>query len=108
MSESATSAEGDNTREFRKEKTLWSAASKFLGVLALIAAMTAGFAKSYYETPLKLQEHDKKIERLERNAEAMGIKLQEQRELLLEIRGDLKVLNRASRNTVRTIDPAEN
>jgi len=66
----------------------------WLGIIAAVVALLAGFSKSYYTTPLKLEEHDKKLEKIERNAEATTIELRNQRDILLEIRGDIKVLNR--------------
>lgn len=94
----------DTTQFERRSKNPVKTLSTWLGIGAVVVGMGAGFAKSYYVTPLKLEDHDKRLERLERGAEAMSAKLQEQRELLLEIRGDIKVLNRASRK----LNPTEN
>lgn len=57
-----------------------------------VVGLTAGFSKSYFVTPVVLDDHGKKIEKLERTTESLTAKMQEQRELLLEIRGDIKVM----------------
>lgn len=87
--------------EFRKRTGVGKTLSLWLGIIIAAGGIGVSLARSYFITPLKLDEHDRKIERLERNAEELRSKLQEQREFLIEIRGDLKALNRASRIPVR-------
>ena len=85
----------ENTEQFeRRKRNPVKTIGAWLGLIALIVTLLAGFSKSYYTTPMKLDEHDRKLEKIERNAEATAIELRNQRDLLLEIRGDIKVLNR--------------
>lgn len=82
------------TFERRNGKNPAKVIGAWLGIIAAVVALLAGFSKSYYTTPLKLEDHDKKLEKIERNAEATTVELRNQRDILLEIRGDIKVLNR--------------
>lgn len=72
--------------------------SAWLGIAAGSVMLLAGFTKSYYQTPMKLEQHDAQIRDLQASATATARELREQRDLLLEIRGDLKALNREIRN----------
>lgn len=88
----------EETQSYRKEKSLGKAVGQWVGTIAAIVVLTAGFAKAYFVTPVVLDTHEKKIEKLESADKEFAGKLQEQRELLIEIRGDIKALNRSSRN----------
>lgn len=66
----------------------------WIGIVIGAVTLCAGFAKAYYETPLKLGEHDKQIKALQDVDNTTARELREQRDLLLEIRGDIKHLNR--------------
>lgn len=107
--------------QFKRRGNPLKAIGAWLGIAACGVGLTAGFSKLYYETPLTLKQHEKKIERLEAtdsamaetpvmvkehekqigelkaSANAMVIEQRSQRDILLEIRGDIKVLNKQSR-----------
>lgn len=65
-----------------------------LSIAITVGAIVATYAKSYYETPIQLREHDKRIEKLEAADAARVKELNEIRQLLWEIRGDVKYLRR--------------
>lgn len=88
----------EDTRQFeRRSNKPLKTVGAWLAVAVTVATLSGGMVKAYIATSIMLEDHQKKIERLEHNAEAMAAKLQEQRDLLLEIRGDIKVLNRTTR-----------
>lgn len=78
--------------ELRERRSAVKSVSTWIAILVGVVGLTAGFAKSYFVTPIVLDDHGKKIEKLERTTESLTAKMQEQRELLLEIRGDIKVI----------------
>lgn len=80
-------------RQRNPVKTLTAA----LSLLVLIATLGAGMTKAYYVTPMKLDDHEMKIRRLEERDAEFSKELRDQRDILLEIRGDIKVIR--SRNT---------
>lgn len=86
----------------RKQRNPIKVISAWLGLIALVVTLGAGFSKSYYVTPLQIEQHDKRIDKLEAADVAFATRLQEQRELLLEIRGDIKVLNRSTVRSARS------
>lgn len=67
---------------------------QWFGIAGAIVTLGAGFTKSYFTTPLKLEEHDREIIKLQKITEATTAELRLQRDILYEIRGDIKVLNR--------------
>lgn len=87
--------------EFKRKGNPMKAIGVWIGLVVGVVGLASGFSKLYFETPLVLKEHDKKIEKLEAIDAATSTELRSQRDLLLEIRGDIKVLNRQGvvRNT---------
>lgn len=92
----------ENTQQFERRQRPLKTISAYLGIAAVAVSLVAGFSKSYYVTPMKLEEHDKHLRRLDDINNTTTREMREQRDILLEIRGDIKVLNRQSRNPGRT------
>jgi len=66
-----------------------------LGVVAVSAVVSA--AKTLVLIPEQINQHTKAIEKLERVDSETALELRSQRDLLMEIKGDVKNLNRQSR-----------
>lgn len=69
-----------------------------LVAILTVGASVMGFAKSYYETPLRIGDHEKRIDKLEHQTEAQSVKMQEMRELLIEIRNDVKMVKHTNQH----------
>ena len=85
-----------------KERNPVKTISAWIGVLAIAGGAVMAFAKSYYVTPVIVEQHGAAIQKLEKRADDTATELRNQRDILLEIRGDIKVLNR--QNRTRTAD----
>jgi predicted cobalt transporter CbtA len=66
--------------------------TSIIAAVVVVGGLVASVAKAYYETPMVLRDHDKKIEKLEATDSAHAKDMNEMRQLLWEIRGDVKYL----------------
>lgn len=87
-----------NETTFTKRSNPVKTVSAWLGIAAIVLGLTAGLSKAYYETPLKLQGHDKQLEELKATDAGLSREMREQRDLLMEIRSDIKYLRRDRNN----------
>lgn len=83
-----------NETQFWKRSSPVKTVATWVGLIVGLVALLGSVAKSYYETPMKLNEHQKQIDKLELNVSATNTELRQQRELLIEIRTDLKYIRR--------------
>lgn len=67
-----------------------------LGIVMAVVALVAGVSKAYFQTPMKLEQHDHQLEALQQTDAQTARELREQRDILLEIRSDLKYLKRTT------------
>ena len=67
---------------------------QWLGIAGAVVTIGAGFTKSYFTTPMILDEHGREIAAMKRSSEVTTIEIRYLRDLILEIRGDIKVLNK--------------
>lgn len=80
----------DNEGRFTPLKLI----AAFGAIAAMVVGLASGLAKTYYVTPLKLEQHDAQIRALQDTDVNIMREAREQREILLEIRADVKKNNR--------------
>jgi len=71
-------------------------AATAIGIVVAGVGLVAGISKAYFQTPMKLEQHDHQLEALQQTDAQTARELREQRDILLEIRADLKYLKRTS------------
>lgn len=80
----------NNGQEAKGPRIAIKTIGAWVGMGVGIIALFSGFTKSFYETPMKLQQHEQEIHALQETDNATTKDLREMRDLLLEMRADLK------------------
>lgn len=88
-----------NETQFTKRDKPLKTALNWLGLIVAVVTLGGGMVKAYIATPIRLEDHDKKFQKLESVDAEVSRELREQRDLLTEIRTDIKYLRRERTNT---------
>lgn len=91
--------------EFRQRQPKWYRTLMMLGAVVVAVSAVVSAAKTLVLIPEQINQHSKSLERLERVDSETAAELRRQWDLLLEIRGDVKNLNRNNRNVIRSGTP---
>lgn len=87
---------GENT-SFKQRQPKWYRTLMMAGAAVVAVSAVVSAAKTLVLIPEQINQHSKAIEKLERVDSETAKELRKQWDLLLEIRGDVKNLNRNAR-----------
>lgn len=84
---------------FKQRQPKWYRTLMMAGAAVVAVSAVVSAAKTLVLIPEQINQHSKALEKLERVDSETALELRKQWDLLLEIRGDVKNLNRMNRRT---------
>lgn len=87
----------ENT-SFKERQPKWYRTLMMIGAVVVAVSAVVSAAKTLVLIPEQINQHTKAIEKLERVDSETALELRSQRDLLMEIKGDVKNLSRQSRS----------